>query len=87
MLRSQTRAPVLRDAFPGRSAFSTHVADPVLDGQILPWSRWLERGFIRLRLIQGGVTQHYLLYILTTVIVLLAWTMPWGLLLARLHTP
>jgi hydrogenase-4 component B len=87
VLRSQTQAPVLRDAFPAPASFSTHVADPVLDGQILPWSRWLERGFIRMRRIQGGVTQHYLLYMLATVIVLLAWTMPWGRLLTRLHAP
>jgi hydrogenase-4 component B len=87
VLRSQTQAPVLRDAFPAPASFSTHVADPVLDGQILPWSRWLERGFIRMRRIQGGVTQHYLLYMLATVIVLLALTMPWGRLLTRLHAP
>ena len=87
VLRSQTRAPAVRDVFPAPASFSTQVADPVLDGQILPWSRWLGRGFVRLRLIQGGVTQHYLLYIMVTVIVLLGWTMPWGRLLAQLHTP
>jgi hydrogenase-4 component B len=86
ILRPQTHAPVLRDTFPGRSSFATHVADPVLDGQILPLARWLQRGCVRMRLIQGGVTQHYLLYILLTVILLLAWTMPWARLLSRLHT-
>ncbi len=85
VLRPHTHAPVLQAAFPGPSAFATHVADPVLDGQILPWSRWLERGCIRLRRIQGGVTQHYLLYIFLTVIALLAWTMPWARLLSRLY--
>jgi hydrogenase-4 component B len=85
VLRPQTHAPALREVFPGRASFSTHVPDPILDGQILPWSRRIERGFIRLRRIQGGVTQHYLLYILLTVIALLAWTMPWGRLLTRLY--
>jgi hydrogenase-4 component B len=85
VLRPQTHAPVLRAAFPGPSSFSTHVADPVLDGQIIPWARWLERGCTRLRRFQGGVTQHYLLYILLTVVALLAWTMPWAHLLTRLY--
>jgi hydrogenase-4 component B len=85
VLRPQTHAPHLHDAFPERSTFSTHVADPVLDGQILPLSRWLERGCVRMRRIQGGVTQHYLLYIFLTVVVLLAWTMPWARLLTRLY--
>ena len=85
VLRPQTHAPALREAFPGPSSFSTHVVDPVLDGQILPWASWVARGFIRMRRIQGGVAQHYLAYILVTVIVLLACTMPWGRLLTRLY--
>jgi hydrogenase-4 component B len=85
ILRPQTQAPNLRGPFPGRASFATHVPDPVLDRQILPCSRWIEHGFSRLRRIQGGLTQHYLVYILLTVIVLLAWTMPWERLLTRLY--
>jgi hydrogenase-4 component B len=75
-LRPRTHRPELYGMFPRATRFESHVDDVVLDRQIMPFARVAEQWFGRLRGLQQGVTQHYILSILITVIALLAWTMP-----------
>ncbi|MBI1783639.1 hydrogenase, partial [Candidatus Sumerlaeota bacterium] len=76
ILRPRIHQPELSATFLPALHFSSHVDDFVLDGQIIPFARRAGRWLGRLRGLQQGVTQHYVLSILMTVIVLLAWTMP-----------
>ncbi len=84
VLRPHGQAPVLRRLVPPPAYFETHVDDYVLDGQILPAARFVQRWMARFRGLQRGLTQHYVLYILATVIALLIWTLPIHQILARL---
>lgn len=79
--------PDIRDVFLGPSHFESHVEDPVFDRQLVPAGRHVEQWLSRLRVLQRGLTQHYVLYILVTVIALLVWTTPVGRVLSRLLAP
>lgn len=57
--------------------FESHVPDPVLDRLILPAIDHGRRGFGLARAIQTGHIQMYLLYIVVTLVVLLAWSSAW----------
>jgi hydrogenase-4 component B len=64
--------------FPGPGQrFESHAPDPVLDRLLLPGltrGRW----FLGLaRVIQAGRIQAYLLYIVVTLVILLAWSASW----------
>ena len=72
-LRPHGHAPKLREAFPPRARFQSHVPELVLDGVLLPACRLLSRGFERLRFLQRGRVQIYLLYVLLTLLVLMLW--------------
>ncbi len=66
--------PDLSAIFPARTAFSTEVADTLLERLILP-SFWKTRGtMMKLRLLQQGRIQIYLLYILAIVSFLFCWS-------------
>ena len=51
--------------------------DPVLDRLILPAMDHGRRGFGLARAIQAGHIQMYLVYIVVTLVVLLAWSSAW----------
>ncbi len=66
------RAPSIGAPFPGAASVRTDTPDPVLDRVARPGLRGLTRLVLRLRLLQRGQVQIYMLYILLVVIVLLA---------------
>lgn len=84
VLRPHVQRPELRGLFPKPVALHTHVADPVLDRVLVPAGRKLERGFGWFHRFQRGLTQHYVLYILITVILMLGTLIPIQDFLARL---
>lgn len=51
--------------------------DPVLDRLILPATERGQRGLGFVRAIQTGHIQMYLVYIVVTLVVLLAWSSAW----------
>jgi hydrogenase-4 component B len=64
----------LRGLFPRPSAFKSHVPDTVLDRLVAPLFRAAGQYLPRLRVLQQGQTQVYVLYILLVMIVLLVWS-------------
>jgi hydrogenase-4 component B len=84
VLRPHTRPPSVRGLFPAPTQMSSHVDDVVLDRWLMPASRDVERRFGWFRRFQQGLTQHYVLYILLTVIVMLGALMPIDELFARM---
>ncbi|MCI0365715.1 MAG: hypothetical protein L0219_17785 [Phycisphaerales bacterium] len=78
-LRPREHRPHLRGQFPHRGGgvgFKSHVDDLVLEGWILPALRLIERWFMRLRLLQYGRVQLYVLYVLVVLILMLLGTFP-----------
>jgi len=63
-------------AFPGPTAFSSHVAEPVLERVVMPLVGRGARMAHRLRFIQQGRLQPYVLYILIALLILFAWLLP-----------
>ncbi|MCC6625611.1 MAG: hydrogenase [Deltaproteobacteria bacterium] len=63
-------------AFPGPTAFSSHVAEPVLERVVMPLVGRGARMAHRLRFIQQGRLQPYVLYILVALLILFAWLLP-----------
>lgn len=84
VLRPQVRRPDTSPLFPERLHYRSGVEDFALDRAILPLSATAEGWLARLRSLQQGLTQHYLLYILLAVVALMIWTMPVGKLIARM---
>ena len=60
--------------FPHRPAFRIAVVDVVLNRIVEPVVDFLAWSFSRLRLLQQGVVQAYLLYIFLIIIALLVWS-------------
>ena len=83
-LRPRVHLPEIQGLFAASSRFESHVDDVVLDGQLVPFGRAATRWLGGVRRLQQGLIQHYVLYILVTVVVLLAWTVPVKETLARL---
>ncbi|VGO20614.1 proton-conducting transporter transmembrane domain-containing protein [Pontiella sulfatireligans] len=67
------RRPAISSVFPAKSEFSTEVPDPVLERVILPAFRQAGRNMMKLRLLQQGRIQIYLLYVLAVLVFLLGW--------------
>ncbi len=67
-----------------RSAFASHVAEPVLEGFVLPALGRGERALRRLHVIQQGRLQTYVLYLLLALLVLFLWLLPIGSMIADL---
>jgi hydrogenase-4 component B len=76
VLAPQVATPRIDVLFAEPSRFEMHQDDPVLDRRILPAARSLRAIFIRLRFLQQGRIQQYLMYVAMAVILLLAWTLP-----------
>lgn len=83
-LRPRTRLPQIEGTFPIATEMHSHVNELILDRVLLPTGHTAERGFRWFHRYQQGLTQHYVLYILITVIVLLAALLPFDAILARM---
>jgi len=70
-LRSRQTPVKLAGPFPAVTRFETAVPDAVLDRIVLPLLRGADRGVSRLRVLQRGPVQMYLLYVLFAVVALL----------------
>jgi hypothetical protein len=72
-LRPRTQKHRPRGLFPSRSDFGSECPDPITKRIYEPlFERWAER-FSRLRILQQGKVHVYLLYIVVTVVLALAW--------------
>jgi hydrogenase-4 component B len=74
----------LTGPFPAPARFESHVEDAVLDRVLTPLWRRLQNGLEGLRVMQQGSVQAYLLYILLTLLALLATALPLSDMLSRL---
>jgi hypothetical protein len=72
-LRPRTQPPVIESPFPNKTGFSTEVPDTVLDRIVLPAFQYVGRQMMKLRLLQQGRIDIYLLYILIILLFLLCW--------------
>jgi len=64
-----------REVFPARDRYESRATEPLLDGLLTPFfHRWADR-FSRLRILQRGNVQVYLVYILVTLVIVIAWAM------------
>jgi hydrogenase-4 component B len=80
-LRSRRKAPT--GLFPSSAEYASDCSDPVNKRVYEPFfTRWAQR-FAWLRILQQGKVHVYLLYILFTVVLALAWTAVRGWLLVR----
>ena len=74
-IRLEERRPRLRGPFPSRERYGTEPTEPFLAGCLVPFcTRWADR-CSRLRILQRGNLQIYLVYILVTLVLLIAWAM------------
>lgn len=75
VLVAEVHEPRIEALFPrAESRFESHVPDPVLDRLLLPGVAQGQRGLRRARAIQTGHIQMYLVYIVVTLVALLAWS-------------
>ena len=74
-LRPRLHAPRLEGPFPAPARFETHVEDVALQRGILPAWRWSLLAFGRLRFLQQGRIQVYVLYMAVFAVALLAVSM------------
>ena len=70
-LLPSSRAPKIEGSFPAKAKFRSRVPDPVLDRAIRPLFAAGRRSLPRVRFLQQGQTQVYILYILIIAIILL----------------
>lgn len=73
LLWPKNRWPVLRELFSRNGHFKSVVPDAVLDRLMLPLLKETGRWIVKLRVLQQGQTQLYILYILVVMLVLLYW--------------
>ncbi|MCR4317426.1 MAG: hydrogenase [Planctomycetes bacterium] len=83
-LGTRTHGPRVEGSFPEPSSMESHVDDAVLDRLIVPLSLGVTRWFRWFRRFQQGLTQHYVLYILITVVAMLCTLMPFDEFITRL---
>jgi hypothetical protein len=57
----------------GASVFHSEPVDLVLDSAVIPWWGVIERAALRLRPLQQGRLSRYLMYVISTVVALLAY--------------
>ena len=87
VLRPLTHRPQVEGLFPQATTMYSHVDDPVMDRLLLPFGQRVEQGFRWFHRFQRGLTQHYVLYILITVIVMLGTLIPINGFFTRLFAP
>ncbi|MCF7955079.1 MAG: hypothetical protein K9M75_04690 [Phycisphaerae bacterium] len=84
VLSPHIRHPHIDGLFPKPTKMHSHVNDIILDRVIIPISQKLEKCFVWFRRFQQGITQHYLLYILIAVILMLSTMIPFKEFITRL---
>jgi len=75
MLRTQKTTERIADPFPKHTRFLSHTEDLFLHRIFQPVFHWTDRLLAKGRVLQGGRVQVYILYILVTLILLLAYQM------------
>ncbi len=86
VLRPRMHPPNLKGVFPKTTEMHSHVNDLMLDRLLVPVGRCIERGFDWCSRFQQGMIQHYLLYILITVILMLSTLIPFEEFFTRLFS-
>ena len=76
VLRPHGRRPRVAGLFPLPTHTHSHVDDAVLDRLLLPAGNRIEAWFAWFHRFQRGLTQHYVLYILLTLLALLCSQLP-----------
>jgi hydrogenase-4 component B len=87
VLRPRTHRPVVHGLFPAQAQLHSYVDDAVLDRLLVPTSRNARQWLHRFHWFQQGLTQHYVLYILIAVVLLLGTMIRVDELFARLFSP
>jgi len=72
ILLPERHQPEIKGLFPAPSSFRSHVPEVVLEKGILPFLAAADRQLTVIRRLQNGQLNHYILYILVALIVLLA---------------
>jgi hydrogenase-4 component B len=86
VLRPRVRMPGAMDPFPLPEKFSVHVDDVVLQGAVRPAFRRVAGILTRVRVVQSGLVNLYIFYILLGILALLLITVPVFTALERLWT-
>jgi len=73
VLRTETHARPLVDLFPPKAALVTETPDAFREAFFRPAFATIGRTLERFRLLQHGRTQLYVLYVVVTLIALIAW--------------
>jgi hydrogenase-4 component B len=76
VLHSREHKPHLTGNFPESAAYSSHVNELVLDRLLIPFSNVVKRCSNWFHRFQQGIVQHYILYILIALFLLLCAQMP-----------
>lgn len=84
VLRPKVHRPEVTGLFPDRREFESHVDDVVLDRMVMPSLRGFRLRTDRVRGIQQGLVQKYILYILVTLLILLGSLLPIHEILRRI---
>lgn len=84
VLRPHVQEPRVEGLFPLPAKTRSHVDEVVLDRALLPLARMVERWFAWFHQFQQGLSQHYVLYILVAVVLLLGSLIPVDASLSRL---
>lgn len=74
VLRPHSRAPQLPGHFPKPASFRSHVPEALLEGFYLPLFNGLNSRLSLVRKLQHGKLHLYILYIVVTLVALLAWS-------------
>ena len=84
VLRPRVHRPQMDGLCPAPTSLRSHVDDVVLDRWLVPSGQRAERWLGWFHRFQQGLTQHYVLYVLITVIVLLGTLIPFSEVITRL---
>jgi hydrogenase-4 component B len=84
VLRPQVHRPAMEPLFPRPTKMHSEVNDVVLDRLLMPGGRFAERCVDWMRTFQRGLTQHYVLYILIAIVLMLSTLFPFDDLFARI---
>ncbi len=77
VLRPRGHKPVLKGIHPAHTSLESHVDEVILDRLLMPVFHKVQTGFSWFNRFQQGQSQSYILYILITVIILLASLIPY----------
>jgi hypothetical protein len=76
VLHPREHSPRARRLFPRRARYDSHVHDVILEECVRPAIEWIVRQASRLRALQAGRVQIYILYLLAAVIALILSIVP-----------